>query len=306
MNLFPPPPSALWCPPPLPLPELPKPLETKLPIKWLGDDGANCFIEVQGQLVCVAYRWGPLSYELPARGEVKGFSQASRLRLFKQLNRLDFDRAGRSTFMTFTWRDDLGRPNGKRLAAARSAFQKSIERMTDTEIPGLWRVEWKLRQTGRYAGQPMPHVHVIYFRIPYLEKEQVTSHWARAIGCVGQKVSVKMNEIKNLRMACYYVGKYVAKVESGNLDITSYLAGESPGRAWGVYRKNRLPVAERHEMRVFPSKLVDDIRRVAKETYDKISSDTNKGFTVFGSVAEKVQALIDDFCRQENSKVIDL
>lgn len=144
----------------------------------------------------------------------------------------------------------------------------------------------------------MPHIHALYFRIPYLEKEDVTAAWARAINWANKRVSVKLQEIKNLRMCLYYVAKYVSKVDECNLDIASYLAARSPGRMWGIYRKNLLPLADRTEMRIIPGEAVEVIRSIARNAYDKIPLDKNKGFTVFGPVAAEIQNKIDEFCRQ--------
>lgn len=276
----------------------------KRPIRWLGDDGRNVFIEVQGQLACVAFRKGPLAYKPAPREEIRGFSAASRLRLFKTINRLDFGSAGRCTFLTTTWRDELGRPDPEEITRARSAFQKSIERMAQSALPGVWRVEWQKRKTGAYAGQYMPHVHVIYFRIPYLEKEAVTDAWARAINW-NRHVSVKINEIVNLRMCLYYVSKYIAKMDVfGNLDIVSYLARHQAGRKWGIYRKNLLPVADKTEMRVLPGTLVERIREAAIRAYDKTPVDKETGFSVFGPAAQEIQRIVDEFCLTDGEELV--
>lgn len=296
MSLFPPPSIATGPSESPGLPPLPRPLDTDRPIRWLGDDGRNVFIEVQGQLACVAFRRGPLSVAPPVRQEIRGFSAASRLRLFKTINRLDFGSAGRCTFLTTTWRDEVGRPDKEEITRARSAFQKSIERMADCELPGIWRVEWKKRKSGRYVGQVMPHVHVIYFRIPWLDKMDITAAWARAIGWAG-RVSCKVKGIKDLRQAMYYISKYVAKLDDlCNLDIVSYLAKNVGGRPWGIYRKPMLPMADRTLIRVLPGQLVYRIRQIAVAAYAKTPIDEEKGFCVFGPASEEIGRLVDEYC----------
>jgi len=244
-SLFPNLPLSLVIPESPGLPPLPKPLETKRRIRWTGDDGDNVAVEIQGHVVCVAVRNGPLGYVPPKRQEIGGFSRSSRLRLFKLTNRIDFPSAGRVTFMTQTWRDEVGRPTAKQITNARSAFQKSVERHAGKAMPGIWRVEWKKRLTGRFAGQPMPHVHTLFFRAPYMEKEAITRAWARAINWDG-RVSVRLEEVVNLKACLAYVSKYLAKIsDCSNLDIVSYLAAPSVGRQWGTYRKNKLPLADK-------------------------------------------------------------
>jgi len=298
MSLFPPPSNVIAAPESPGLPPLPQPLKTDRPIRWLGDDGKNVFIEIQGQLACVAVRKGPLSYERKKRAEINGFSAASRLRLFKTINRLEFERAGRCTFVTATWRDELGRPEPGEITRARSNFQKSIERMAEKELPGVWRVEWQLRKSGEYKDEYMPHLHVIYFKIPFLEVKDVGKAWARAIG-TDEHVSVKMNEIKEMQQCMYYIGKYVAKIDFDcNLDIPSYLGKQLGGRKWGIYRKNEMPFADRHEIRVAPGELVEKIRSIAIEAWDKTPQHPEEGFTVFGPRTRDIQEIVDQWCLQ--------
>jgi len=298
MDLFGAPPSQLEYVEPSGLNQLPprnQHVDVSRPIAWLGDDGKNCFIEVQGSLACVAFRRGPLAHRPPPRQEVRGFSAASRLRLFKITNRLDFSKAGRSTFLTSTWVDKLGRPDPAEITRARSAFQKSIERMSGCQLPGLWRVEWAVRKTGRYTGKYMPHIHVIYFRIPFLPIKEVEKVWARAIGWA-REVDLSMIEITDIRKCLNYVSKYIAKLDVfSRLDIPSYLAAHQRGRKWGCYRKQRLPLAERTWLRVAPGLLADKIREVATAGYIKTPQGSQDGFVVFGAAAKEISKIIKEW-----------
>jgi len=254
-------------------------------------------------MLAVAISNGPLGYTPPKRQEIGGFSAASRLRLFKITNRIDFERAGRVTFMTTTWRDEVGRPSAKEITLARSDWQRSIERLCGGHVSGIWRTEWKKRLSGRYAGQPMPHIHTIYFRMPYLQKEAVTAAWARSIGWEG-RVSVRLEEVVNLKACLSYVSKYLAKVpDLGNLDIESYLSSGTLGRQWGVYRKNELPLCDKWEFRIAPGPLLDKIRRLATEHYPKVTQDPGKGFVVFGNIAEKIAALCERDLTDSEQKI---
>jgi hypothetical protein len=298
MELFDAPPLPLLYVEPSGLKPLPPPRGEclrKLDVAWLGDDGSNVFIEVQGSLACVAFRQGPLSYRPSPREQVKGFSAAARLRLFKLTNRLDFTHAGRSTFVTATWRDELGRPDPKEITRARSAFQKAIERMAGCELPGIWRVEWEVRQRGRFRGKYMPHIHSLYFKIPYLPIKAVENVWARSIGWA-KEVSLKMNEIDSFRKCLNYVSKYIAKLDvMCRLDIPSYLAKHQAGRKWGVYRKSLLPFAEKLSLRVAPGPLIDRIREIATCAYAKTPQEQEDGFCVFGDAAKEISKIIREW-----------
>lgn len=286
--------------------QFPEPLDVKRPIRWLGDDGRNVFVELQGNVVCVAYRQGPLSYIPPKRQEIGGFSRESRMRLFKLTNRIDFQAAGRVTFVTTTWRDEVGRPSPSAITRARSAWQKTVERHARKRMPGIWRTEWKNRLSGRYAGQPMPHLHTLYFRAPYMEKQAISEGWARAIGWDG-RISVRLEEVVNLRACLSYVSKYLAKIcDLGNLDIVAYLAAPSVGRQWGTYRKNELPLADKWEFRVAPGELADKIRAIATKHWSKISQEKHKGYVVFGGAAEEISAMCEENLLSTDEHLIDL
>jgi hypothetical protein len=299
MELFPPPIVSLAIPASQGLPPLPKPLDLDRPTHWLGDDGYNVFIEVCGGLTAVAVRQGPLKKNPPVRQECKGFSPASRLRLFKLTNRLDFAVAGRCSFVTATWRDEVGCPTYREVTRARSLFQRNVEGLAGKKLAALWRVEWKQRKSGGLRGQLMPHVHLIYFDIPYVPLLDVSRAWARAIGWNG-RVSLRIEEIGNLRKCLNYVSKYIAKLpEIGNLDIASYLDQTGKGRSWGTLRKNKLPLSEAVVVRVAPGPLVEAIRSLATRAYGKTPQDKDKGFCVFGSIAEEVRQLIAEFILTE-------
>lgn len=265
------------------------------PIHWLGEDGKNVFVEVQGQCVCVAFRKGPGVAKPALRGLVFGFSPASRLRLLKLVNRLSWERAGRCTFLTLTWHDSVGRPEPKRLTQARSDFHRRLEKECDIQTSGLWRVEWELRERGRFRGQYMPHVHVILFGVPWLCRQKLRDHWTRAIGS-SKESRVHLEEIQNLRKCMYYVSKYIAKLSGLScLVIPSYLNIHLAGRKWGVYRKHLLPLGDKDYFRTMPGELIEEIRRIARQQWEGVPLNPESGFTVFGPAAEKIRALIVDW-----------
>ncbi len=300
MNLFPPPVLSYETPSGLmPIPKLG--VEDR-PIHWLGDDGRNVFIEIQGQLAAVAIRKGPLKFERAKRGDVQGFSNASRLRMLKTMNRLDFSRAGKTTFATQTWRDECGRPSPLKITQARSVCQRDLERLAGRRLPAIWRVEWQVRKRGRLKGEYMPHVHVVYFGIPFIPKEDWTMAWARAIGFDG-RVSVKLEGVENARKLCYYVSKYMAKPEwLSNLDIPSYLNKYLPGRKWGIYRRELMPWADKLDVRTAPGALIDRIREIATEQWAKCPESEESGFCVFGPAARKIQELVDSWLLTQPSE----
>lgn len=280
-------------------PELPRPKVIPEEIGWVGDDGKTVEIECQGNFAAVSIRKRPCKTDPKLRGKIKGFSAGSRLRMFKIINRIDLTPRGRSTFATFTWRDDLGRPEKGRLTLARSQCQRSLERAAGQQWPGIWRIEWKERKTGIFAGEYMPHIHVIYFSVGFLPIAAWSSSWSTAIGWHG-RVSVKVVEIRDIRRCMYYVSKYVAKPDGlCNLDIPSYLSTHVGGRMWGLYRKNLLPFAEHRRIRVSPGQLSDDVRKAARDHRPQTPEYDQAGFCIFGSGARKIGEIVDNWCGKQ-------
>lgn len=265
-------------------------------MRWVGDDGGNVVIEWQGSLVCVAYRRGPRICKGQAtRGKCMPFSRGSRLRMFKLINRFDWQRAGRSSFITATFPDHLGVPNSEDITYARSRFARAVEGVAGRQVSGLWRVEWQIRKSGRFVGRPMPHVHVLYFTVPYLPGEDVQSRWQQSVGS-DTYVNVDIREVRDLRLAMHYIAKYIGKAPDpaaiGLLGIGSYL---NMGRQWGCYRKHLLPLADAGKIRVPPGPMVDELRRIARDAWKACPDSERQGFSLFGPATEKMKEVIEKY-----------
>ena len=265
-------------------------------MRFVGDDGANVFVEWQGSLVCVAYRRGPRICKAKAtRGKCLPFSRGSRLRMFKLINRFDWQRAGRSSFLTVTFPDHLGVPNSEDITYARSRFARAIEGVAGQQLSGLWRVEWKIRLSGRYVGRPMPHVHILYFATPYLPWQDVKSRWQQSLG-VTTDVNTDIREVYDLKLAMHYIGKYIGKPPDpaaiSSLGIGSYL---NMGRAWGCYRKSLLPLADAGVVRVPPGPMLAELRRIAREAWRGCPDSETQGYSLFGPATKEMIAVIEKY-----------
>lgn len=275
-------------------------------IHWLGEDGLNVFVEIQGQFAAIAFRKGPKSEPPPLRGEIKFFSPASRLRMFKIVNRLDWKLAGRSTFTTLTFPDTDGRPTAERLTQIRSDWQRRMEKLWSRPTAGIWRVEWEKRKSGRYVGEYMPHVHNIHFGCTWLDKREVKEQWRIARGS-NVLARIDIQEIANLKQALYYVSKYVAKAGLDcSLVIPSYL-NKSIGRQWGKYRRELLPLAtDKIYLRTIPGPVIEEIRAAAIEAWSGTPFGPEAGFTMFGPASESCRKIIDRYLLSPDAKFAKL
>ena len=173
----------------------------------------------------------PLGEELPLerakRGKIQGMSQASRKRLFDQMNQIKRSAFRRALFVTLTypreWVDDW-----KLWKRHLQAFLKRVGR----EYPQA-AVLWKLEFQKRGA----PHFHFFVFGVRFIPYETIAQWWFEVVGS-GDKAHLKagteIRRVQNRRKALFYVAKYMAKRGEEDERYT--------GRVWGVRGKKWLPI----------------------------------------------------------------
>jgi len=174
--------------------------------------------------------------EPPKRGEVTGFSAASRRRLIDLLARMD-DSYKRCTFVTLTFQS-LPSP-----AEAKQALKRFLMRVTRyfPEASGVWRMEFQERGAI--------HFHIIFFNLPYWPQFHLQDTWTICTDEVCSIVHIKL--IRSFKIYMGYISKYVAKLPvseaNPSLDNASYQHNPphtSMGRVWGYHNKSELPFAE--------------------------------------------------------------
>lgn len=221
-------------------------------------------IEFQGSLVKAKphnpwnKKYAPGS---PTRGNVTEFSPKSRGRMLEKVARLD--EAEKVDFITLTFDDDSIPHNSVELQSHLRAFWEYLRRH-HPDSSALWRIELKVRQSGRYKGHIAPHVHMLIwgasFRRPdypgHKYSGEVCDEFTRIVFRdrpdrladydKGYRLRTDYKELKGNRGVMYYVSKYCAKVENpfASQDaILVYLPYSHEGRFWGVFQENKLPFA---------------------------------------------------------------
>lgn len=252
-------------------------------------------ITIQGRVVKAVIPAAPKKPSPHKRGEICGFSADARLRMLSLVSALEWERCGRSSFLSLTWRDDWGCPDACELRRCRDHMHQKIERLTNREQPGIWRVEWEVRKSGRRMGEIMPHIHVIYFGIKYIPKEWIEASWNGVHESEGY-TRIKVEAIRSHRKCMYYVSKYCSKPESNShLVIGSYRNKISGGKPWGIFRKNLLPLADKTEAIVVRGEVWKRICAIAHEAWDGIPKESRQGWTLFGEAAGEIQKVLDEY-----------
>lgn len=169
------------------------------------------------------------------RGEVTGFSSASRRRLMRLIASLE--RGARPIFVTMTY-PDLFPESMDKWKRDIDVFGQRLARNS----PGasfIWRIEFKERKSGARAGQTAPHFHLLVYGARYRELLQwVPGAWWEVVASGDAdhlRVGTRVEHIYSWGGIMRYVGKYIAKEED-------YPSGWQ-GRTWGVVGRKKLPWA---------------------------------------------------------------
>lgn len=184
------------------------------------------------------------------RGEIKGFSRASRKRMIEFMAKTRF--VGQLLFATFTYPDAFPIDDKKTWDAHFEALRRRIEREYP-EYNILWRKELKRRKSGRNIGYVAPHWHMIIDTkiesVPDIREDHYLSYgiskpkttssasrkferwalqaWSEIVGSGDVKHGQQgcfVVACRNRRHAFKYISKYVAKEENDDFVV---------GRRWG-------------------------------------------------------------------------
>jgi hypothetical protein len=106
--------------------------------------------------------------------------------------------------------------------------------------PVIWREEFKERRSGSHKGEWAPHLHLLEWGVEPTGEELawLSRTWFTIVASGDEKhlrAGTRWEPIANWPHLLCYVSKYVAKLEEF-ADIPE------PGRAWGVWNRELLPI----------------------------------------------------------------
>ena len=174
------------------------------------------------------------------RGQVKGFSSASRKRMIQQCAKM-----GKAVpvFLTLTYGKEYPQDPAewkKHLAT----WGKRLKRYAP-EMSAIWRLEPQKRGA--------PHYHLLIYqkdgKPPFLPKEWIAESWSQVLGEYSSeehlKAGTRIESLRSSRGAAFYVAKYCAKLPEDDDFPEDW---SRAGRLWGSFNKKALPVAKQYEM----------------------------------------------------------
>lgn len=237
------------------------------------------FICHQGGLLQVIIRreFGPCPQG--DRKAIEEFSCRSRLALLRLFNRMDFQRAGRMTFFTATYPDEVPDPTKDEFNDHVGKLWRVVERWSG-QTPMVWRKEFEYRKSGSRVGSFRQHLHVFGFKMPFLPAWELGKKWAKIIKSP-RPCHFHMSEIETPRKAFRYVSLYIAKVPptSGNLAI---VPNQATGRHWGIRRRELLPWGPPAFAKLQSVDELVILRRLCRRVWDGIPESNVDGFTLLG------------------------
>lgn len=163
------------------------------------------------------------------RGAITGFSAAARKRLIDLVASIKRSHAGGlPLFVTLTYP-----ATWPGTAAVWKAHLDAWLKRLDREYVGLSAI-WKMEFQSRGA----PHFHLLVFGARWIDAQWVARTWYEVVGSGDERhlmAGTEVRRVKSWRGVMFYASKYLAK-KTVEQDVSN------PGRFWGVYRRERLPI----------------------------------------------------------------
>lgn len=191
-----------------------------------------CTLSVYPDMVRLEGPTLPAKSEPAERGEIAGFSRASRKRLIELMHQLEYKTVH---FLTLTYPacfPTSGLVFKAHLRAWRERFQRKY---------GKLRVIWRLEFQERGA----PHFHLLVMDAPFLDKEWLSRSWYEVVGSGDERhlkagTNIKLvTDAKQCKLVMSYVGKYIGKIDQS----TAPKEVEHVGRYWGCWNVKTRPSA---------------------------------------------------------------
>lgn len=191
------------------------------------------------------------------RSEITEFSRASRRRMQQLLNSVDQARALVPVLITLTYHNDWPE-DPARWKDHLDAFRKRLERRYG-KFSAIWRLEYQRRGA--------PHFHLLCFfwshqgrpgLLPFLQ-DDVGPLWWEVTGRTSEEhlqAGTRCELPRSWKGANVYLSKYMTKLEK------LIPGSKPPGRFWGVWRKDLLPIL--YETFVLPFSAAIRFRRAAR------------------------------------------
>jgi len=183
-------------------------------------------------------------------------------------------------FLTLTYPDAVRVGENSDRKTQREKLVKRIEYSLGKQISTIWRLEWKMRLSGRDVGEYAPHYHIAALGVPFIDKDELRKMW-REILDVDGPLCTDVKAIEQGDGMGRYLSKYVSKYVS--LDNSTYR--ENPwmhGRHWGITRKQGIPMYHQIVNRKCTPREIELLNALGASIFQGYGKTFNGSFTLFG------------------------
>lgn len=168
------------------------------------------------------------------RKEITKMTAESRRRLQCMLAQLAVDVT--PIFVTLTYPGKGLQADTKKLKRDIDVFGKALKKMGCSFV---WRMEFKRRKTGEFAGEIIPHLHLFLWGMSYRDAlETIPNLWYRVVDSGDTDhlaAGTRVEEIHSWGGVCSYTAKYISKQDEEDIPAGC-------GRFWGVVNRKGLPL----------------------------------------------------------------
>lgn len=242
-------------------------------------------ITFQGKLV--SYKAHHCRYPMPKGGGKKrvfGMSSQSRLNLLRKLAIWDWDTIEWSLFITLTYPDERAMPVRDTRNKHRYIFHRRMETELSRKVQCLWRVEYEFRKTGKHAGKPCPHWHMLLPCTKWISRNDVNRWWKQTIEWDGY-ARTETKSASRADGAAMYIGKYLSK-ESSSASLVYAAYHNDSGRPWGVLREELIPVHFESSIERLTDVQSEFVLKFAEQFLTYVDSRISTSFHLIGDLAE--------------------
>lgn len=202
------------------------------------------------------------------RGEIGGFTAASRLRLFRTLARVDRS-AGLPCFITLTYHERWPEDPREWKHQLKDLFLKQL--IYELELRGLWKLEPQKRLA--------PHDHLLAWGSDEATLQSIVPGLWNEIAGYGSRDHLRWHEGKLGNRQCVeavksweFVTRYASKYFGKEVEW------EHVGRFWGVFNRAAMPWAEEITVGVSYQKIMEFMR--AMRHFAKVRGRDYKSLTI--------------------------
>jgi hypothetical protein len=181
------------------------------------------------------------------KGEVRGLSSKARREMLNFMNSINKDRLSTPPLLiTLTYPDRF--PTDK--ATWTEHFNRRFRRRLERKFPGaaaIWRKEFAPRKTGENAGKWAPHFHLLLLFVdaePSMLYEWLSRAWYESCDYICDdhlRSGTRVEPVRSWEGA----KRYIAKRQGEDEELEKHVP--SPGRFWGKWNADALPIEEQHD-----------------------------------------------------------